>query len=171
MLQWLTRVRHGWSFWVKPLSLSLDAHHCTSTALLTVLAVWKQLFLHQINHDVMTHLESHRGSDGTWETGAPRGSTVMCEWERERGKMHSHVSQLRLSPHQDVPNPLDLEQFPLKVVHRDRGVGHGDDALSPWETHPKPKGPAFWVSTSLVSVFSSSLGMFLPFVFCFMAQD
>lgn len=80
----------------------------------------------------MTHFESHRerevsGGSETW---------LKCS-DQQWWKNHSHVSQLRLTPHQNVTNPLDLEELPLNVVHRDRWVGHGDDVLLPWETQNK----------------------------------
>lgn len=42
---------------------------------------------------------------------------------------NSHVSELRLPPHQDVSDPFDLHQLSLDVVHSDGGVGHGDHLL------------------------------------------
>lgn len=41
------------------------------------------------------------------------------------GFKSSHVSELWLSPNQDIPDPLNLKELPLDVIHGDGGVCHG----------------------------------------------
>lgn len=47
--------------------------------------------------------------------------------------MNSHVSQLRLSPHQHISYPLDFKQLALDVIHSNGGVRHGHNAVFIWE--------------------------------------
>lgn len=54
----------------------------------------------------------------------------ICLWKGV--KMSSHVSQLRLSPHQHISYPLDFEQLTLNVIHSDGGVCHGHNVVFIW---------------------------------------
>lgn len=46
----------------------------------------------------------------------------------QRGR-YSHVPQLGLPPHQDLPDPLDFEELPFDVVDGGGGVGHGNNLI------------------------------------------
>lgn len=49
-----------------------------------------------------------------------------------RGDRDSHVAQLRLPAHQDLPDPLDPEELSLDVIDGGGGVGHGHN-LGLWK--------------------------------------
>lgn len=57
----------------------------------------------------------------------------------------SHVSELRLPPDEDVPDPLNLKKLPFNVVHGDGGVRHGDHvALWGREREEEKKKDSFY---------------------------
>lgn len=49
--------------------------------------------------------------------------------QSRRGDRDSHVAQLRLPAHQDLPDPLDPEELSLDVIDGGGGVGHGHDLI------------------------------------------